>query len=118
MEKPPTHDEGPDDKGVIFGMHIGDLGIILIAFLCTVVVLLILFQESPFQKLEIAQKHQAIAAKEAARQAEIAKVAAAKKGPPGRHRPGGGLRRGQRRNSPGQKTLNFLRPLVFRACRA
>ncbi|HEY0266510.1 MAG TPA: hypothetical protein VGC16_07140 [Rhizomicrobium sp.] len=79
MEKPPTHDEGPDDKGVIFGMHIGDLGIILIAFLCTVVVLLILFQESPFQKLEIAQKHQAIAAKEAARQAEIAKVAAAKK---------------------------------------
>ncbi len=79
MEKPPTHDEGPDDKGVIFGMHIGDLGIILIAFLCTVVVLLILFQESPFQKLEIAQQHQAIAAKEAARQAEMAKVAAVKK---------------------------------------
>jgi predicted lactoylglutathione lyase len=76
MKTPPTHDESPEDKGVIFGMHVGDLGIILIAFLCTVTVFLILFQESPFQKLEIAQKHQAIAAKEADRKAAIAKAAA------------------------------------------
>ncbi len=79
MEKPPTHDEGPEEKSVIFGMHIGDLGIILIAALCTVTVFLILFQESPFQKLEIAQKRQAIEAKIAAHDAAIAKVAREKK---------------------------------------
>ena len=75
MEKPPTHDEGPAEKTVIFGMHIGDLGIVLIALLCTITVLLILFQESPFQKLEIAQKRQA----EQARIEALAKVERAKK---------------------------------------
>lgn len=64
METPPTHDEAPQ-KRHIFGMHLGDLGVILIAALCTVVLLLILFQESPFQKLEIAQVRQANEAKQA-----------------------------------------------------
>jgi len=64
METPPTHDEAPQ-KRHIFGMHLGDLGVILIAALCTVVLLLILFQESPFQKLEIAQVRQAKEAKQA-----------------------------------------------------
>ncbi|HEU0096177.1 MAG TPA: hypothetical protein VFQ52_06960 [Rhizomicrobium sp.] len=74
MEIPPTHDEFPEKRHV-FGMHIGDLGIILIAFLCTVTLFLILFQESPFQKLEIAQVRQA----REARQAAIDKVIADKK---------------------------------------
>ena len=68
METPPTHDEAPQ-KRHIFGMHLGDLGVILIAALCTVVLLLILFQESPFQKLEIAQVRQ----EKEAKQAEILK---------------------------------------------
>jgi type II secretory pathway component PulM len=75
METPPTHDEDPGEKRHIFGMHIGDLGVILIAFLCTVTLFLILFQESPFQKLEIAQARQAKEAKQAA----IDKVIADKK---------------------------------------
>jgi len=74
METPPTHDE-PDQKRHIFGMHLGDLGVILIAALCTLVLLLILFQESPFQKLEIAQVRQAKEAK----QAEILKKKQAEK---------------------------------------
>ena len=74
METPPTHDEAPE-KRHIFGMHLGDLGVILIAALCTVVLLLILFQESPFQKLEIAQLRQAKDAK----QAEILKKQQAEK---------------------------------------
>ena len=74
METPPTHDEAPE-KRHIFGMHIGDLGVILIAALCTVTLLLILFQESPFQKLEIAQLRQAKDAK----QAEILKKQQAEK---------------------------------------
>jgi type II secretory pathway component PulM len=78
MEIPPTHDEFREKRHV-FGMHIGDLGIILIAFLCTVTLFLILFQESPFQKLEIAQVRQAKEAKQAAIDKVIAdKKAAAK----------------------------------------
>ena len=78
METPPTHDEAPE-KRHIFGMHLGDLGVILIAALCTLVLLLILFQESPFQKLEIAQVRQEKEAKQAAIDKGIAdKKAAAK----------------------------------------
>ena len=74
MDIPPTHDEAPEKRD-IFGMHIGDLGVVLIAFLCSVTLLLILFQESPFQKLEIAQVRQA----KEARQAEIDKAIADRK---------------------------------------
>jgi len=59
MQTPPSHDEGPEEKGQIFGMHIGDLGLILIAFLCTVTVVLILFSPSPADRLHKAQVRQA-----------------------------------------------------------
>jgi hypothetical protein len=65
MQTPPSHDEGPEEKGQIFGMHIGDLGLILIAFLCTVTVVLILFSPSPADRL---QKAQARLANDKARQ--------------------------------------------------
>lgn len=74
METPPTHDDVPAKRHV-FGMHLGDLGVILIAALCTLVLLLILFQESPFQKLEIAQVRQ----EKEAKQAEILKKQQAEK---------------------------------------
>jgi type II secretory pathway component PulM len=59
MQAPPSHDEGPKDKRAIFGMHIGDLGLVLIAFLCTVIVVLILFSPSPADRLQKAQTRQA-----------------------------------------------------------
>ena len=59
MEKPPTYDESPEEKHAIFGMHVGDLGLVLIAFLCTVTVILILFSPSPADRLQKAQARQA-----------------------------------------------------------
>ncbi|HKU54920.1 MAG TPA: hypothetical protein VJP60_06120 [Rhizomicrobium sp.] len=49
----------PETKRQIFGTHIGDLGIILIAVLCTVIVVLILFSPSPADRLQKAQTRQA-----------------------------------------------------------
>ena len=60
MQTPPTHDQRPEDKRAIFGMHIGDLGLVLIAFLCTVTVILILFSPSPADRLQKAQGRQAV----------------------------------------------------------
>jgi len=59
MQAPPSHDERPEDKRAIFGMHVGDLGLVLIAFLCTVTVVLILFSPSPADRLQKAQARQA-----------------------------------------------------------
>ena len=47
-----------EEKSPIFGTGLGDLGIILIAALCTVTLLLILFSPSPFERLEKAQARQ------------------------------------------------------------
>jgi hypothetical protein len=57
-----------DDKRPVFGMALGDLGVVVIAACITIALLLILFSPSPFQKLEQAQIRQE---KEKARQAEI-----------------------------------------------
>jgi hypothetical protein len=59
MQTPPTHDQSPEEKRAIFGMHVGDLGLVLIAFLCTVTVILILFSPSPADRLQKAQARQA-----------------------------------------------------------
>ena len=68
MQAPPSHDETPEDRRAIFGMHIGDLGLVLIAFLCTVTVILILFSPSPADRLHKAETRQA---REKAQQAEV-----------------------------------------------
>ena len=65
MQAPPSHDESPEDRRAIFGMHVGDLGLVLIAFLCTVTLFLILFSPSPADRL---QKAQARLANDKARQ--------------------------------------------------
>ena len=57
MQTPPGHE--PERKPQIFGTHIGDLGIVLIAILCTVTVVLILFSPSPADRLHKAQVRQA-----------------------------------------------------------
>jgi len=44
--------EKDDEKSPIFGTAIGDLGVVVIAALCTLTLFLILFQPSPFEKLE------------------------------------------------------------------
>ena len=56
MQTPPGHE--PQEKRHIFGTHIGDLGLVLIAFLCTVIVFLILFSPSPADRLQKAQARQ------------------------------------------------------------
>ena len=66
MQTPPSHE--PEKKSPIFGTSIGDLGVVVIALLCTITLLMILFSPSPFQKLERAQAQQA---KEKAHQAEV-----------------------------------------------
>ena len=48
----------PERKSPIFGNSIGDLGVVVIAALCTIALPLILFSPSPFQKLEQAQARQ------------------------------------------------------------
>jgi hypothetical protein len=59
-----------EEKSPIFGTAVGDFGVVVIAALCTITLILILFSPSPFQKLEIAQAKQE---KEKARQAEVAR---------------------------------------------
>ena len=59
-----------EEKSPIFGTAVGDLGVVVIAALCTITLFLILFSPSPFQKLEIAQARQE---KEKARQVEMAR---------------------------------------------
>jgi hypothetical protein len=56
MQTPPGHE--PEEKRHIFGTHIGDLGLVLIAFLCTITVILILFSPSPADRLQKAQARQ------------------------------------------------------------
>lgn len=57
-----------EEKSPIFGTSIGDLGVVVIALLCSITLLMILFSPSPFEKLEKAQARQA---KEKAHQAEV-----------------------------------------------
>jgi hypothetical protein len=59
-----------EEKSPIFGTAVGDFGVVVIAALCTITLILILFSPSPFEKLERAQVQQE---KEKARQAEIAR---------------------------------------------
>jgi hypothetical protein len=59
-----------EEKSPIFGTGVGDFGVVVIAALCTITLILILFSPSPFQKLERAQLQQE---KEKARQAEVAR---------------------------------------------
>ena len=68
MQTPPSHE--PEKKAPIFGTSIGDLGVVVIAALCTITLILILFSPSPFQKLERAQARQE---REKAHQAQIAR---------------------------------------------
>ena len=68
MKIPPTHDEGPEEKSRIFGTSLGDLGVVVIAALCTITLIMILFSPSPFEKLEKAQARQE---REKAQQAEL-----------------------------------------------
>jgi type II secretory pathway component PulM len=60
--------EEKEEKSPIFGTAIGDLGVVVIAALCTITLLMILFSPSPFEKLERAQARQE---KEKAHQAEV-----------------------------------------------
>ena len=57
MQTSPGH--GSEQKRQIFGTHIGDLGIVAIALLCTVTLFLILFSPSPADRLQKAQTRQA-----------------------------------------------------------
>ena len=57
-----------EEKSPIFGTAIGDLGVVVIALLCTITLFLILFSPSPFERLEKAQARQA---KEKAHQVEV-----------------------------------------------
>ena len=59
-----------EEKSPIFGTAIGDLGVVVIAALCTITLLMILFSPSPFQKWEQAQARQE---KEKIHQAEVAR---------------------------------------------
>jgi type II secretory pathway component PulM len=59
-----------EEKSPIFGNSVGDLGVVVIALLCTITLLLILFSPSPFEKLEKAQARQE---REKAHQAEVAR---------------------------------------------
>jgi cell division protein FtsI/penicillin-binding protein 2 len=66
--------EQREEKSPIFGTAIGDIGVVVIAALCTLTLFLILFQPSPFEKLEKAQARQEkerILKKEADRQRKI-----------------------------------------------
>ena len=57
-----------EEKSPIFGNSLGDLGVVVIALLCTITLFLILFSPSPFERLEKAQARQA---KEKAHQIEV-----------------------------------------------
>ena len=62
--------EEKEEKSPIFGTAMGDIGVVVIAALCTITLVLILFSPSPFEKLEKAQARQE---KEKAHQAEVAR---------------------------------------------
>lgn len=57
-----------EEKPQIFGTAWGDYGVVVIAALCTITLLMILFSPSPFEKLEKAQARQE---KEKAHQAQV-----------------------------------------------
>ena len=59
-----------DQKSPIFGTAMGDIGVVVIAALCTITLIMILFSPSPFERLEKAQARQE---KEKAHQAEVAR---------------------------------------------
>ena len=58
----------PEEKSPIFGTAVGDIGVVVIAALCTITLILILFSPSPFEKLEKAQARQE---REKAHKAEV-----------------------------------------------
>jgi hypothetical protein len=60
------------EESAVFGMHIGDLGVVVIAMLCTFALIVVLVLPSPFAKLN---QQQAAAAK-AERQKQIDKAVA------------------------------------------
>ena len=60
--------EPEEEKSPIFGTAWCDIGVVVIAALCTITLILILFSPSPFEKLEKAQARQE---KEKAHQAEV-----------------------------------------------
>ena len=57
-----------EEKSPIFGTAWGDIGVVVIAALCTITLMLILFSPSPFEKLEKAQARQE---REKAHQAQV-----------------------------------------------
>ncbi|HTC84218.1 MAG TPA: hypothetical protein VK683_07670 [Rhizomicrobium sp.] len=57
-----------EKKSPIFGTALGDIGVVVIAALCTITLILILFSPSPFEKLEKAQARQE---REKAHKAEV-----------------------------------------------
>ena len=57
-----------EEKSPIFGTAWGDIGVVVIAALCTITLLMILFSPSPFEKLEKAQARQE---REKAHQAQV-----------------------------------------------
>ena len=57
-----------DRESPIFGTAMGDIGVVVIAALCTITLIMILFSPSPFERLEKAQARQE---REKAHQAEI-----------------------------------------------
>lgn len=70
LNRPPRADQDQDER--IFGTHPGDIGVVVIAALCTIAMLVIFFTPSPFARLEKAQEQQA----KIARQKEIDKAVA------------------------------------------
>jgi hypothetical protein len=77
MSHKPVQDELPERS--IYGTHAGDLGVIGVAILLTLVMVGILLLPSPFAKLEKAQADQARVARQqarVARQKEIDKAVA------------------------------------------
>jgi hypothetical protein len=60
--------EEKEEKPPIFGTAVGDLGVVVIAALCTITLIMILFSPSPFERLEKAQARQE---KEKAHQVEV-----------------------------------------------
>jgi len=62
--------EEKEEKPPIFGTAVGDLGVVVIAALCTITLIMILFSPSPFERLEKAQARQE---KEKAHQVEVAR---------------------------------------------
>ena len=59
-----------DEKRPVFGTAWGDMGVVVIAALCTITLFLILFSPSPFERLEKAQARQE---KEKAHQEQVAR---------------------------------------------